>query len=74
MIHPKFASIRASPPILQNAGWSILRISLSHLVCKPGDPPMTSIQGDKIRKKQKQDESHWHLGSRRGIWSLSFVV
>ena len=67
-------SLRASPPILQNAGWIILTISSSQLVCKPGDPPMTCIQGDKTRKKQKQDESHWHLGNRRGIWSLSFVV
>jgi hypothetical protein len=66
--------VRASPPILQNAGWIILTISSSQLVCKPGDPPMTCIQGDKTRKKQKQDESHWHLGNRRGIWSLSFFV
>jgi hypothetical protein len=35
---------------------------------------MTCIHGDKTRKKPKQDESHWHLGNRRGIWSLSFVV
>ena len=65
---------RASPPILQNARWIILTISSSQLVCNPGDPPMTCTQGDKTLKKQKQDKSHWHLGNRRGIRSLSFVV
>ena len=66
--------MRASPPILQNAEWIILTISSSQLVCKPGDPPMICIQGDKTRKKQNQDDTHGHLGNRRGIWSLSFVV
>ena len=65
---------RASPPILQNARWIILTISSSQLVCNSGDPPMTCTQGDKTLKKQKQDKSHWHLGNRRGIRSLSFVV
>ena len=34
---------------------------------------MTCIQGDKTRKKQKQDESHWHLGNQRGIWSCPLL-
>ena len=63
---------RASSPILQNAGWIILTISSSQLVCKPGDPPMTCVQGDINKEKTK---ARWIWSApRKSERNMEFVL